>query len=85
MKPSAYLEVFFDEKCLPFVQWEIADAAGMTHFISNEVVIEHIKAASLDEQAQIADVLRRIDFANGDVNHFLRHLAGAIVGAPVAA
>lgn len=78
MNTTTYLRTFFEEKNLPLVNWEIEGRDG-TNFISNEVVIEHIHAAPLHEQKAIADVIRKIDFHNGDVNHFLRHLAGALV------
>ena len=74
-----YLETFFEEKELPEVDWELVDNAGVTHWLSNDVVIEHIGIASVEEQNKIADVIRRIDFANGDVNNFLKHLAGALI------
>ena len=74
-----YLKTFFEEKNLPLANWELEDNEGTVHWISNEVVIEHIFAAPRGEQEQIAAVIRKIDFANGDVNHFLRHLAGALI------
>jgi len=76
-----YLDTFFAEKNLPLQNWELEDNEGTTHWISNEVVIEHIKVANRQEQTQIANMIRRIDFANGDVNHFLKHLAGALINA----
>lgn len=79
-----YLKTFFDEKNLPFVEWELTDNTGMTHFISNEVVIEHILIAPRHEQDQIAGVIRKIDFAAGDVNHFLKHLSGALINQAAA-
>ena len=78
MTTQQYLETFFQEKQLPEVNWELTGPSG-TNFISNEVVIEHILHAPLHEQKQIANVIRKIDFMNGDVNHFLKHLAGALV------
>ena len=41
-------------------------------------VIEAIKSAPKNEQAAIKDTLVKIDFINGDVMHFFKHLAGAI-------
>ncbi len=79
-----YLETFFAEKDLPLVQWEITGDDGAWNLISNEVVIETILTAARFEQEQIARMLRRLDFANADVNHFLRHLAGALVNRGVA-
>ena len=74
-----YLKTFFEEKKLPDVTWELVDNQGMTHIISNEVVIEAIDNAPKHEQEGIANMIRRIDFANGDVNDYLKHLAGALI------
>lgn len=74
-----YLKTFFEEKQLPEVEWELTDNDGTTHFIGNTVVIEHMATASAAEQNKIADVIRKIDFADGDVNDFLKHLAGALI------
>lgn len=81
---SHYLKTFFNEKNLPLANWELVDQDGVTHWISNEVVIEHVMAAGREEQTQIANVIRKIDFMNGDVNDFLRHLAGALINRVAA-
>lgn len=74
-----YLETFFAEKQLPPATWELTNDRGTTHWIDSEVVIEHIGRACTAEQNKIADVIRQIDFANGNVNDFLKHLAGALI------
>lgn len=74
-----YLETFFEEKKLPAASWELTANDGTSHFIGSDVVLEHIASASAAEQNKIANVIRRIDFANGDVNDFLKHLAGALI------
>lgn len=81
---SHYLKTFFQEKNLPLANWELEAEDGTLHWISNEVVIEHVMAAGRDEQTQIANVIRKIDFANGNVNHFLKHLAGALINRVAA-
>ena len=78
MTTKKYLETFFDEKEIRFESWEI-EHGGQTHFIDTEYVIEAIKIAPTHEQKQVADTLRKIDFANGNVNHFLKFLAEALV------
>jgi len=72
-----YIENFFEEKEIPHRIFEVEGPHGI-NYIPNEVVIEHIKIAPTQEQQQIANVLRNIDFCNGDVNDFLKHLAGAL-------
>jgi hypothetical protein len=78
MSTANYLSTFFDEKDLEPRTYEVKAADGTPNFIPSDVVIEAIHGAPAAEQEKIADVLRRIDFANGDVHHFLEHLAGAL-------
>jgi len=78
-KFDKWFETFLEEKDIPFASWEIEAADGTVHFIDNEVVIEAIKGAPANEKAGIKDVLVKIDFANGDVNHFFHHLAKGLV------
>lgn len=74
-----YLRTYFAEKQLPEVTFEVESPNGTLNLIPNEVVIEHIlRSTSNDEINAITNVIRKIDFANGDVNHFLKHLAGAL-------
>lgn len=82
--PTKYLRDFFAEKDIPEVSWDLKDNEGTWHFMSNVVVVEHMTLISEAEAEQIANVLRKIDFANGDVNHFLQHLAGAIINRRAA-
>lgn len=80
---SKYLETFFNEKNLPHEQWEIEGPGGVMNMIDSDVVIEAIMNAPPDEQDGIADMIRRIDFANGNVNDYLKHLAkGLMVTIP---
>ena len=77
--PAQYLHTFFEEKDLIPQSWEIEGNDGQTHFVDSDVVIEAIMGASTGEQEQIANVIRKIDFANGDVNDYLKHLATGLV------
>lgn len=72
-----YIENFFEEKEIPEATFEVDGPSGI-NYIPNTVVIEHIKIAPTQEQQQIANILRKIEFCNGDVNDFLKHLAGAL-------
>lgn len=78
-KFNQWLTTFLDEKELPVESWEIVDSTGNTHFIDSEVVIEHIKIAPENEQSQIKDILVQIDFRNGSINHFFKHLATGLI------
>lgn len=77
--PTQYLRDFFAEKEIPEVTWELTAEDGTWHHMPNTVVVEHIALCGVEEANKIGDVLRKIDFANGDPNHFFKHLAGAII------
>jgi len=76
--PNSYLNRFFSEKDLATATFEKEAPSGSIHILDTEVVIEHISIAGDDELRRIEGVIRRIDFLNGDLNHFFDHLAGAI-------
>lgn len=75
--PTKYLRDFFAETDIPEATFEVEGPSG-TNIMPNTVVVEHMVQVSVEEAKKIANVLRQIDFANGDVNHFLNHLAGAL-------
>lgn len=77
--PTKYLRDFFAEKVIPEVTWDLEADDGTSHIMPNTVVVEHITQCAEGEARQIGDILRKIDFINGDPNHFLKHLAGAII------
>lgn len=74
---TKFLRDFFAEKDIPEKTFEVEGARG-TNYVPNTVVVEHITHAVGAEAKLIEGVLRKIDFANGNVNHFFAHLAGAI-------
>jgi len=74
-----YLKQFFEEKNIDNVQYEITDSSGYLHLFDNKVLIDRIMNTSELEQIQIENVLRRIDFRNGSVRHFLKYLAEVMV------
>jgi hypothetical protein len=76
---DSYLARFFAEKEVPPKIFEIEDKEGTLHMIPNDCVIEVIAQVGKDEREKIEAVLRRIDFGHGDVDHFLLHLAKALV------
>ena len=58
--------------------FEKMSSDGTPHILDTEVVIEHIGITTDEERKKIEDTIRKIDFQNGDLNHFFDHLAGAI-------
>lgn len=75
-----FFKLFFEEKSIPFTEWEILDAEGIVHFIDSDVVIEQIHSAPKSEKKSIEKILRRLDFRNEPIVPFIRHLAGCLVG-----
>lgn len=76
--PTKFLRDFFAEKDIPEKTFEVEGKTTGTNYIPNTVVVEHMALIGREEAKGIENVLRRIDFANGDVNHFLGHLAQAL-------
>lgn len=72
---ASYFDMFFKEKRIPSKVFEVKDSQGVTHSIPNQVVIDMIKQTRGREKASIEATLRKIDYGNGDVNHFLAFLA----------
>lgn len=71
----SYLERFFAEKALAPRTYDLTAPDGTWHHIPSDAVIELIHGTTGDERKFIEDTLRKIDFHNGDVHHFLTHLA----------
>ena len=76
---NTWFDRFLEEKELSPEAWEITGSDGEINQISSEVVIEAIKNAPPNEQRGIKDMIVKIDFANGDVNDYFKHLAKALV------
>ena len=73
------LEKFFDEKELGYEAWTLEDDEGTTHHLSNEVVIEAILNTGRNEQSRIYHKIAELDFANADINDYLKHLAKGLI------
>jgi hypothetical protein len=74
MDMNLYLEMFFEEKEIHNELYEI-DHDGVMHFIDTETIITMIKRCGDEEKRKIVDILEEIDYKNGDIQHFLKHLA----------
>lgn len=75
-----WLNTFISEKGLDLEHvFEVKGVVWGVHNIPLGVVVEHMYQASPKEQAAIKDMVVRIDFRNGDVMDFFKHLAKAVV------
>ena len=74
----AFFETFFSEKDLTDEVYTVTSANGTPNIIPSTVVIEAVKRTKGEEAQKIETILRKIDFLNGNVHHFLQHLAQAM-------
>ena len=75
---NTFFNRFFDEKNLENRIYEVAAPQGTMNFIETDMVIAKIKTTQGEEAQKIETVLRTIDFTNGNVHHFLNHIAQAM-------
>ena len=73
-----WLDTFIDEKNINKHDTFEINKNGTLNIISYESIIDHIKITSKQEQEQIKKTIVKIDFFNGDVLHFFRHLGQAL-------
>jgi len=79
MNFSKWLDTLVEEKGIDTEDTFEIETDDNWHIFDYGSVIEAIKTASAHEQAGIKNMIVRIDFANGDVRDYLRHLAQALV------
>jgi hypothetical protein len=75
---NTWLDTFISEKGIDTEKtFDIEGPSGL-NVIPVGVIIEHMKITSPKEQAAIKNMIVKIDFHNGDVLDFFKHLAQAI-------
>ena len=79
MKFEKWLETFVKEKNIDLEDIFTITKNDRTHIFDYNYIIETIKVAPAHEQNAIKNMLVKIDFVNGDVCHYFRHLANALV------
>ena len=76
---NRWFETFLDEKGIDLEEgFTVNGPSGPNHMQYVHVVQTIVEHAPASEQRAIKTALVRIDFQNGDVRHYLRHLAQAI-------
>lgn len=75
---SKWLNTLIDEKGIDLEQTFEFDFNGEYNLMPYGVVVEAIHNAPRHEQEAIKTMLVKIDFVNGDVRHYFRHLAVAL-------
>ena len=72
-----YLETLISEKGLD-LEGTIIEVEGQDwglNIIELGAVVDYIMASGPANQAQVKDTLVKIDFHNGDIMHFFKHVA----------
>ena len=75
---NTWIDTFTEEKGLDLEATFDVEGKSGTNTIPYAVIVEHIKITPKHEQDSIKNTLVMIDFKNGDVLHFFRHLGQAI-------
>ena len=78
MNFNTWLDTFLDEKGIDRDRMFQVEGSWGPNFIPLETVVEHMKIAPKHEKDALQNMLVKIDFNNGDVYHYLYHLAGAL-------
>jgi len=73
-----WLDTFIEEKEIDPNESFTIQTPNNTHIFEIGNVIENIKATSKEEQEQIRDMIVKIDYSNGDVVDYFKHLANAL-------
>ena len=76
---NKWLDTFIQEKGIDLDYTFTIEDEGITHIFELGNVIENIKATSKEEQNAIKDMIVKIDFNNGDVVDYFKHLSKALV------
>lgn len=74
-----YIETLIEEKDIDTrMIFEVAGPDGTVNLMSYENIMVALRITTPREREAVANMLRRIDFANGDITDYLRHLAQAL-------
>jgi hypothetical protein len=75
---NKWLDTLVSEKGIDTEQMFSVEGPTGTNWMCYRNVLDSIKNTSKGEQKKIKDMIVRIDFQNGDVKGYFRHLAQAI-------
>ena len=75
---NKWLDTFVEEKGIDLGQILEIKTENNTHYFEVGNVIENIKATTPEEQEEIKNMIVKIDFYNGDVVDYFKHLAQAL-------
>jgi hypothetical protein len=72
-----WIDTLIEEKGIDTIAtvYEIESELSGLNLVPLAVVVESLKTLPSDLKAKIKDTLVKIDFRNGDVHHYFKHLA----------
>jgi len=73
-----WLDTFIKEKEFSMENTFEINKKGCLNIMSYQTIYEHILITTKEEQEKIKKTIIKIDFLNGDILHFFRHLGQAI-------
>lgn len=74
-----WIDRFLREKDIDRYEMFTIERNGNKHIFEIGHVVDTMKITSKQEQNAIKDMLVKIDFLNGDVRDYIKHLANALV------
>jgi hypothetical protein len=75
---AEWIDTFVSEKGIDLEQILKVDGEAGENFIPVGCLIDVMKQTGAGEQQQIKATIVKIDFCNGDVLHYFKHLAKAV-------
>ncbi|GAG90875.1 unnamed protein product [marine sediment metagenome] len=79
LNDNEYLERYFEESNLRERVFDLRDNQGMTHIMPIGCVIEQIKIMPSEDRKKAIKIMRKIDFLNGNMEHFLKYVAEGMI------
>ena len=80
MNFNKWLDVFLEEKQIQNQFFDV-EYEGLVHIVEQEILTSFIKTMPKEIKKQVQKTFVMIDFKNGDVKHYLNHLANGYVRA----
>jgi len=77
-KFNNWLDTFLSEKGIDLDQPINVEGESGLNFMTVENIVQFMKVTSAGEQKAIKNTFVMIDFKNGDVLHFIKHLAQGV-------
>lgn len=75
---NTWIDTFIEEKSLFLEEgFEVQGPSGF-NIMSYGVIVETMKSCSPQEEKNLKNKIVEIDFKNGDIKHFFRHLGKSI-------